>query len=537
MNATVFRLARLGCAAILVVLATWSIAVAQASAQTERLVTYAARSCPEYTDITANLARNNIQESLRDLGADTLYVAGEPISPAKELAGQPRCTPLPNWRFTLGTGYQTRAVTGPWGSLSKVLNPYATSVVTQASTPLLDTQGNATGAQLAGAVTVPLTADQAQRASTANSLWVQGGTPADPVLNTVYPGTYGFGALRCAIDNLNGDNVEWVAYPQGSRHVFCFAYYVTPPPDAGTIVVRKVVDAPGTTASQTFTFEGNISYTEDHTFSLSAADGHPASTSFVRGEVGADDPPWEMTERPVPGWELSGLTCSSATGKSTTTTSVATGAASVRLGAGDTVTCTYTNRPIPPRAGLVLSKVTQGGTGAFRFSVAGDDGTTRQVIRTTTPGVPASAPRLQLAPGGYTISEALPDAGAAGSWVRTRAVCDGRAYPPAQPVRLSLAAGVGLRLPVHQPLRPRRVAGHQQGDRRRGGAGGLPHPSGVDRRRGAQLRAERHHDARGGAGARDGRQHVPAEVGDLRDRRDGASAERRGVLGAGVRDL
>ncbi|MFC6239237.1 hypothetical protein [Longivirga aurantiaca] len=59
-----------------------------------------------------------------------------------------------------------------------------------------------------------------------------------------------FGALRCAIDNLNGDNVERIGFPQGSRHVFCYYNAVTPPPDAGTIVVRKQLAAgsAGTTA-------------------------------------------------------------------------------------------------------------------------------------------------------------------------------------------------------------------------------------------------------------------------------------------------
>ena len=71
---------------------------------------------------------------------------------------------------------------------------------------------------------------------------------------------YGFGALRCATDNVNGDNVEYIAFPTGSRHVFCFAYYVTPPPTSGTIVVRKEVSSPAG-ADQTFTFEGNVSYT------------------------------------------------------------------------------------------------------------------------------------------------------------------------------------------------------------------------------------------------------------------------------------
>jgi uncharacterized repeat protein (TIGR01451 family) len=426
---------------VILAIALWSAGASpSAAAEPERLVTYVARTCPTYTDITANRARNNIQESLRDLGADTLYAAGEPISPQKEQAGQPNCTPITGWRFTLGTGYATRAVDGPWGSLSKVLNPYSTSIVTQPSTPVLDSQGRPTGAELPGAVTVALTPAQAARATTSSSLWVQGGTPDDPVLDTVFPGEYGFGALRCAIDNLNGDNVEWIAYPVGARHVFCYAYYVRPPPDAGTIVVRKVVDAPAGTAARMFTFEGNISYTTDHTFALTAAPGSPAAQTFIRAAGAA---PWNVAERPTPGWELTGLTCTSTTGQSTSTTNVATGAASIRLAAADTVTCTYTNRLVPPKAGLVLSKVTLGGTGAFRFAVAGERDTTRQVIRTDEERVPVAGPRLDLEAGDYTVAEGLPAPRPDGRWVRVRAVCDGLLVPARRPVELTLAAGKG----------------------------------------------------------------------------------------------
>jgi hypothetical protein len=90
---------------------------------TDRFVTLVARQCPAYTDITANRARNDIQESLRNLGADTPYRAGQPIDPAIESANQPNCSPLPDWTFTLGTGYASRAVSGPWGSLSIVKSP------------------------------------------------------------------------------------------------------------------------------------------------------------------------------------------------------------------------------------------------------------------------------------------------------------------------------------------------------------------------------------------------------------------------------
>ncbi len=87
---------------------------------TDLFVTIAARECSSYADIMANRARNDIQESLRDLGKNTVYGAGQPIDPGVEATNDPNCTPLPGWRFTLGTGYKTRAVSGPWGSLSIV---------------------------------------------------------------------------------------------------------------------------------------------------------------------------------------------------------------------------------------------------------------------------------------------------------------------------------------------------------------------------------------------------------------------------------
>jgi hypothetical protein len=55
--------------------------------------------------------------------------------------------------------------------------------VTQNSTPLLDTHGDGVGSQtIPGAVTIKLTDAQAAQASTASSLWAQGGSPNDPVL-------------------------------------------------------------------------------------------------------------------------------------------------------------------------------------------------------------------------------------------------------------------------------------------------------------------------------------------------------------------
>jgi uncharacterized repeat protein (TIGR01451 family) len=409
-----------------------------------KLVTIAARSCPDYTSIFANRARNNIMESLKDLGPDTEYAEGEALTNEKETnPPQDACEPITDWRFTLGKGYQSRAVTGPWGSLSKATSPFGTSIVTKASTPLLNDQGQDTGGDIAGAVTITLTEEQAQLAGTGNTLWIQGGTPTDPVLNTAYPGQYGFGALRCAIDNLNGDNVEWIAYPTGARHVFCYAYYVKPPPTSGTIVVKKqVLDAPPGTPSQSFPFAGNISYNEGGRFSLTAALGHPSSTTFFR----AGGSSWNFTEDVPGGWQLTAIDCVSQKNTSTFTTDTTTGRTDVALASGDKVTCTYTDRYPPPVAGLTLRKITRGGTGTFGFAVdpkAGGDASSASAT-TSVPGVAVdAAPVLDaLVPGDYDVREKLPDSDR-GAWALTGVTCNDRDRGTDNPVSVTLAAGTG----------------------------------------------------------------------------------------------
>ncbi|HET6870664.1 MAG TPA: DUF11 domain-containing protein [Solirubrobacteraceae bacterium] len=431
----------------LAIVAPAALAPAVAHAQTTvpaRLVTFVARVCPSYSDIAANRARNNIQEDLVDLGPDTVYTAGQPVNPATEQTQQPNCTPLPGWQFTMGKGYVSRAVTGPWGSLSVVTSPFSTSVVTQDSVPLLNSNGDPTGAQIEGAVTVPLTSAESTTATQGSGLWAQGGTPTDPVLNQLYPGAYGFGSLRCAIDDLNGDNVETIGFPQGARHVFCYAYYVAPPPTSGTIIVRKQVTGSIAAAPQAFTFSGNISFTSNHNFTLTAGSSKSDSATFYRAETGAGDAPWSFQEQTLPGWTLAGLTCSSASGGSSTTTDLATGTASVTLAAGDTVTCTYTDSVTPPPAGLTISKRTLGGTGSFDFSVTNAAGTSQhQTITTTQDGVSTAGNPLSLPPGDYKLGEIRPPSTPNGHWTLDSVSCDGQDLGSDGPFSVSLTSGTG----------------------------------------------------------------------------------------------
>ena len=76
-------------AATLGVLALSSEARAQVvgNSGADRWVTIAARECDSYQDIRGNLARNDIMESLQNLGADTFYQSGEPVDPRTELRG------------------------------------------------------------------------------------------------------------------------------------------------------------------------------------------------------------------------------------------------------------------------------------------------------------------------------------------------------------------------------------------------------------------------------------------------------------------
>jgi choice-of-anchor A domain-containing protein/uncharacterized repeat protein (TIGR01451 family) len=433
--------------------ATVTIAV---SPEKAKLVTFAARVCPSYSDVMANLARNDIQESLQDLGPDSVYTAGQPIDPDIEAANQPACTPLPGWQFTLGTGIEERAVSGPWGSLSIVTDPFSTAIVTRAVTDLLNDQGQPTGKTIAGATTVRLTDDEADLTSSAASLWVQGGTPTDPILDDAYPSQYGFAALRCAVDNLNGDNVEWVAYPAGASHVFCFAYYIQPPPTSGTIVVRKVVASPEN-ATQTFSFTGNLTFNADGRFSLPVVNGAPASQTFYRAETAPGDDPWNVTEEVPPNWFLTGLACTSATGASTSRTDPATARAEVTLAPGDTVTCTYTDSQTPPTGSLAISKTTSGGVGTFHYSVtpAGGGSSVSASATTRTAGVeveadPASIP---LAPGRYTIAETAPSSHR-GRWRLAAIECNGESLPAASPVTVTIVAGAGVACRFENSFRP-----------------------------------------------------------------------------------
>ena len=255
-----------------------------------------------------------------------------------------------------------------------------------------------------------------------------------------FAGRYGFGALRCAIDDLNGDNVETIQFPSGTRHMYCYAYYVTPPPSSGTIIIRKQVV--GAEAPESFRFTGNVSYNVGGVFDLSASSDDPDSIEFPRGETRAGETPWTVVEDAKDGWTLTDLTCTSAS--SPTVTNVAARSVQITLVAGDTVTCTYTNRLTPPAGALVLRKVTVGGVGSFPFSVSAASGrvAASPTLRTTQEGGLGAVTTGQLDAGSYRISERRP-ATDLGTWRLSGVSCNGESRDPSDPVTVNITGGSG----------------------------------------------------------------------------------------------
>jgi hypothetical protein len=398
-------------------------------------VTYVALSCPDYTDIFANKARNDILESLKDLGPDSQYLDNDLlVNPDSEsLPPQDKCDPITGWSFKMGTGIEGRADTGVWGSLSKVTNPYATSITTESSTALLDQDAKPIGTQtLPGATTIQLTNAERQQAGNSGSLWAQGGVPGDPVLVDTFPGPqYGFGALRCATDDLNGDNVEYIYFPAGDKHVFCYGIYVKPPPTSGEITIEKRVVGEPVGTFPSFPFNGDLSYNPDG-FNL----GDGGSQDFFRaGQQPAGQPvTWTVTEGGVTDYTLTSVDCTAvdAGQHPGNSTSVIDGSTvHINLVAGEHVTCVFTNTFQEPPGGLVIQKVTRGGVGSFDYEVSpSSGGAAHHVTATTTdPGVPAAAePSLDsLQPGTYTIREKAPDS-ETGHWRAVSVNCDGERH-------------------------------------------------------------------------------------------------------------
>jgi len=112
---------------------------------------------------------------------------------------------------------------------------------------------------------------------------------------------------------------------------------------------------------------------------------------------------------PVTGWDLTGMSCSSTNGLSSVNVSLATGTSSITLGAGDAVTCRYTNTE---RGRVTVLKTENGGvpTHAYTFELTGGPDSVN-LTRTTDANNAGSLDFGLLRPGTYTLCELAVPAG------------------------------------------------------------------------------------------------------------------------------
>lgn len=385
------------------------------SAATTYQVTFAARACTAYTDVMANQVRDDAAESPGRPGHDSAYKPGQPVDPeVEERAG---CEPLPGVAFTMGAGRDRK------GALSSVTSP-GEPVTTLADTPKLDPGGRPTGGPLRGAVTATLTEDQVNLAGK-RQLWAQGGTAAAPV-----PTGHSFAVMRCGIDGRTGGNTQWIGYPTGVRHVFCYAYYVRGATATGTLTVKlRTTRAVG--YPQRIPFTSTLS--QGGTFALTA---DTSETSFVRlsGE------PHRLQPQLPAGWQLSDASCSASSAQ----VDEATGRADVTLVGGENAVCSYALAPPSAPPGLTLRAYAEGGSGTFTMLVstavgspsggAGGSGPQSRTLTAAPLGdgsaATATGADLTALPAGqYTVTVTFPAADAS-QWSLAGVACNGAPVTP-----------------------------------------------------------------------------------------------------------
>ncbi len=382
------------------------------SAASRYQVTFAARSCGGYQDIAANQVRDDSAGTLARPGRDSPYQPGQPVDPDVEDNVDSGCTDLTGWRFTLGGGHDAKGVTG----VSSTTPP------TQESGSRLDSVGKDTGGLLGGAVTVALTDEEVRNAGR-RQLWVQGEARAG----------YGFGVLRCSVDGRTGGNLQWLSFPSGIRHVFCYAYYVKNPGDPGIVTIRMSLTKP-VGYPQKLPFRSDLSLAPEGRFALT---GDAATASFTR-VAGS----YTVLAQPPTGWRVADLSC---VGSDKATVDVPAGKVTIALAARDTVTCTYSIEPPPAGTGLTLRVFTGGVPAAFGLAVDGAGGRQSAAAVTTAEpnAVTATGTDLSgLSAGPYTVT-VTPPAAEAATWALTGAACNGRPVRvTGMAVRLDLVAGI-----------------------------------------------------------------------------------------------
>ncbi|MER2624186.1 MAG: CshA/CshB family fibrillar adhesin-related protein, partial [Accumulibacter sp.] len=237
-------------------------------------------------------------------------------------------------------------------------------------------------------------ADESASATVAN-----GSNPASVTLNwptvhvTAPQGTKIYARLRITTGNLTANDATGAAADGEAED------YVLP---SGTLVVVK--NAVGSDGSFTF----NSQRLTPPSFALTTTSG-TAQRTFANLLPGT----YDVGETVPAGWELTSATCSDSSDP-----------ASINIGSGETVTCTFANTK---RASLTIIKNTLYGDGTFDFASQA-----LGAFSLTTVNGTAQQTFDLLAPGTYDVSETIPN-----GWRLDSATCD----DGSNPASVNLAAG------------------------------------------------------------------------------------------------
>lgn len=164
--------------------------------------------------------------------------------------------------------------------------------------------------------------------------------------------------------------------------------------------------------SQDFGFTASGSGLSDFALDDDADGGLPNTQVFGNLATGQ----YTILETPVIGWDLTNLSCNDDNGL----VNLASGSATLNLGVGEEVTCTYTNTK---RASFTMTKLTDPAIGSYQFTLDDIELGQEPFVQTFSPE--GTWDIENLIPGGYTLSEEvidLPDTDP--EWSR-EAVCSG----------------------------------------------------------------------------------------------------------------
>lgn len=225
------------------------------------------------------------------------------------------------------------------------------------------------------------------------------------------PSISGVGATRTLtytpVANANGTATITVTATDSQNSTFSRTFTITVVANGHITIVKDAIS----NNAQDFTFQDNFGNGNPSTFQLDDDSGATGANSTLPKSRDFEVLPgtYSVSEDEAVGWKLSNSTCSNGSS-----------VGSINVSAGETVTCTFTNKKL---AIITLVKNTLGGDDTFDFDMSGMSLPSNAQL--TTSGNTASQTFNDIDPDdSYSISENIPE-----GWDLTSSSCTGTNTP------------------------------------------------------------------------------------------------------------